>query len=406
MLPIRPVRKLKSYEEHLDFYRYSSVAVTRRAQQSYAHMRRRAASFPYAKEADIEAAERFAVALAKVLAAAATLRGIAEQLADPAASQALNRRAVDNGSLEAVHVKAEPGAPLGAYTLEIRRLAAPQISRTAFFAPDAPTTVRHGMNRLVLATRQENKELQWLAGEGMSHKTALTWLKNSINTVSDRVRASMEKDPDTGRIRLVLEAAATGADGAFFLQDLEGNMASATGLTIKDQPASDAQYRVNGGDWTFASENRLALPALGLHLQLLASTAKPAAFTVTPDWAHIREKLLQLNTALDALGDRLAQSADYLNPRFQRELSRIRELFPREDELEDLGHLAEVAALLTGEHGLIPALLDLIGEMESVPAEDLLNRDNTRYKRYANYLASREWYSQLPRQGLLLNRFW
>jgi flagellar hook-associated protein 2 len=405
MLPIRPVRRLKSYEEHLDFYRYSTAAVTRRAQSPYAHMRRKAASFPYAKEADIEAAERFAVALAMVLAAAATLKGLAEQLADPAASQALNRRAVKNGNPEAVQVKAESGAPVADYTLEIKRLAAPQISRTAFFAPDAPTTIRHGINRLVLATRHENKELQWLSGESMSHKTALTWLKNSINAADRKIRASLEKDPETGRIRLVLEAAASGADGAFFLQDLEGNMASATGLLIKDQTAADAQFRINGGDWQYVSDNHIILPALGLQLQLLSAAAGDAVFTVAPDWEHIREKLLQLNAAMDVLEQRLAQSADYLNPRFHRELLRLRETFPPEEELRDSGHLAEIAALLTGGHGLIPGLSALIREMESVPAEELLNRDNSRYKRYANYLASREWYSQLPHQGLLLNRF-
>lgn len=406
MLPIRPVRRLKSYEEHLDFYRYSTAATARRSQSPYAHMRRKAASFPYAKEADIEAAERFAVALAMILAAAATLRGLAEQLADPAASQALNRRAVNNGNPEAVHVKAEPGAPVAEYTLEIRRLAAPQISRTAFFAPDAPTTIRHGINRLVLAARQGNKELEWLSGEGMSHKAALTWLKNSINTASDTVRASLEKDPETGRIRLVLEAAASGADGAFFLQDLEGNMASATGLLIKDQTAADAQFRINGGDWQYGSDNRVILPALGLQLQLLSASSGPLSFTVSPDWDHIREKLLQLYGAMDVLEQRLAQSADDLNPRFSRELFRLRETFPPEEELRDSMHLADIAALLTAGHGLIPGLLALIREMESVPAEELLNRDNSRYKRYANYLASREWYSQLPHQGLLLNRFW
>lgn len=405
MLPIRPVRRLKSYEEHLDFYRYSTAAAARRSQSPYPHMRRKAASFPYAKEADIEAAERFAVALAMVLAAAASLRGLAEQLADPAASQALSRRTVDNSNPEAFHVKAEPGAPVGDYTLEIRRLAAPQISRTAFFAPDAPTTIRHGVNRLVLAARQGNKELEWLSGEGMSHKAALTWLKNTLNSDSGTVRASLEKDPETGRIRLVLEAAASGADGAFFLQDLEGNMAAATGLLIKDQTAADAQFRINGQNWMFAADNRIPLPALGLQLQLLSATSGPLAFTVSPDWDHIREKLLQLNGAMDVLEQRLAQSADDLNPRFHREWLRLRETFPLEEELRDSSHLAEIVVLLTGEHGLVHGLLSLIREMESVPAEELLNRDNSRFKRYANYLASREWYSQLPHQGLLLNRF-
>lgn len=406
MLPIRPVRKTQTYEEYMDFYRYSTTAITRRAQSPYAHMRRRTASFPYAKEADVQAAERFAVALAKVLAAAASVKGIAEQLADPATSRVLNRRYVDNSSPEAAEVRAEHGAPLGSCSLDIKRLAAAQISRTAYFAPDAPTTVRHGVNKLLLASRQENKELVWLAGEGMSHKAALTWLKNSINAAFSQVRAFMEKDVDTGRIRLVLEASATGAEGAFFLQDLEGNLASTTGLLIKDQPASDAQYRVNGGEWQYAPQNHVTLPAHGLHLHLLAGTADAAAFTVAPDWVHIHEKLQQLNAAVDILEERLAQSAEYINPRFLHELSRFREAFPAEDELRDSGQLNELAALLTDEHGLVPGLLALIVDMESVPAEELLNRDNTRYKRYANYLASREWYSQLPGQGLLLNRFW
>lgn len=404
---IRPVRGVKRYEEHLDFYLFSLVKNTRKA-RSFSSGRpvKKTSSFPYAKEAKIDSAEEFAKAVASLLKAAAKLKLLAEELGGKWAHTILERRIVHSSPAGFVDAYAEPGAHIGTYTIEVKRLAAAQLNRTSFFVPDAPTTLEHGLNRVQVNMGSSSYVLEWNVAAGDTHQAALTRIRDVWNKAETGIQASLEADDATGRIRLALEARETGADGAFFLRDVRGNTASASGLLVRDRIAADARYRLDRGDWVFSASNTIPLAEKSLLIEAQSLPSAPVTLTVAPDLPAIEASLQELNQHLEKVEQELAVSAEYINPSFARSLNQLKEEYQPEAVAGRLAaSFSETLQLLTDHNGLLAALRRFLDGLEAVPAEELLNRNNCRYKRYANYLSSLEWYSQLPAQGLLLNKF-
>jgi flagellar hook-associated protein 2 len=406
MLPIRPVRGIKRYEEHLDFYRFTLVKKARRERSQASRNPGSEASFPYAREAEIDSAEQFAKAVAAVLGAAAFLKSLVEELGENNSGSVLERRIVHSSDPEALSALADPGAETGKCVFHVKHLASAQLNRTAYLAPDAPTNIEQGMNRIRLVAGDKSHELEWFISGGDTHKAVLKRIHASLNQVLPEMKTSLETDPSTGRIRLSLETRQTGAQFAFFIQDIKGNTAAATGLLVKDRQAADAQYRVDSGSWEVKSSNHISLTERGLHFELKSLPAEPVVLQISHDLPLIRTKLEGLERSLRSVEKELELSAEYINPAYAASLQHIRRTYQPEALPDKLSESLEaVTALLLGQDGLVASLRNFITRMEAGPAEELLNRENSRYKRYANYLSSLEWYSQLPSQGLLMNRF-
>lgn len=404
-LPVRPARGIKRYEDHLDYHRYARIRRDRQEEESPGKPAGRM-SFPYAKEAEIDSAAQFARAVASVLTAAAGLKIILEDFRGTGGGSILLKRSVRSSAPEAVTAEALHGAELQTFRVAVRRLASSQLIRTAYYTPNAPTTVEPGFNRLRLVTGGMSRELDLLILSGDTHRTVLTRLRNSWNENITGIRAYLETDSGTGRLRLGLEGSSPGSAHAFVLEDLVGNTAGATGLRVLDRAASDAEIRIDDGDPIVHPSNRIHLAREKLLLHLHGISQEPATLTVEPDTAAIAAKLGLLSANVLHLKSELDQAAEYINPAFVNYL----DYDTAGDRLTEMArmlyeHYPEVVNQLSAPDGIPAGLSRLVSRMEQAPAEMLLNRGHTRYKRYANYLASLDWYSQLPSQGLLLNRF-
>lgn len=407
-LPVRPVRGIKRYAEHLDYQRDNLL---RRSRQQEEHggdgkAPHRDFAFPYAKEAEVDSAADFAKAVAGVLTAAAGLKRVLVEFHEPGGS-VLQKRTVLSSAPEAVAAQALPGALPGTCRITVRRLASAQLNRTAYYAPNAPTTVEYGFNRLRLRYGEESRELEMLVLSGDTHRSVLTRLRNIWNEQGAGVRAALETDSGTGRLRLALEGASTGASHAFALEDMAGNLATVTGLLVTDRTASDAELRVGSGPWLAFPGNRIRLTREGLDLELLGELPPGTVeLTVKPDTDAISAKMRELSSRIRILKSKLDEAPDYINPALARSLGdgNPEETLERlADQVSD--HYQETVEQLTAPGGIPARLRLLLARVEGSPAEELLNRGHTRYKRYANYMASLDWYSQLPSRGLLLNRF-
>lgn len=407
MLPIRPVRQVKRYEEHQDFYRFSVLKKSLREQSRRPARPSLPSAPPYAREAELDAAEHFAKAVAAVLHAAAHLKESVEELKDSGSGSVLRRRIARVSPPGVLEASVGYSAPVCTLQLEIRRLAATQLNRTAFFAPEAPTIIAYGPNRMRVTAGGRSTDLDWMVGVGDTHRTVLERIRHIWNYADTGIRALLETDPDTGRIRLALSERETGAAAAFILQDVLGNTGSATGLLVKDRAAADAWYRIDGGEWVTFPTNRITLPEYKLNLWLKTVTKEPALLEIVPDTDFIAIKLAKLDETISLVEKELDRSSEYMNDWYARSLQVIREKF-RPDTMASRikDQSSDMESIIGGQDGLAAELSRLLAHMEAGPAEQLLNRSNSRYKRYANYLSSLDWYSQLPSRGLLLNSFY
>jgi flagellar hook-associated protein 2 len=406
-LPVRPARGIKRYEEHLDYHRYTQAKRAKQYEEEENGKKPLSErSFPYAKEAEIESAAEFARAVAAVLTAAARLKLILEDFRETGRGSILQKRTVRSSAPGTVTASAFHHAVPQTLRITVRRLAAAQLNRTAFYTPNAPTTVEPGFNRIRMETGGNSRFIDLLVLSGDTHKTVLTRLRNVWNESITGIRAALESDPDTGRLRLALEGTVPGSAHAFLLEDSAGNTAATTGLLVKDRAASDAEIRVGHGAWTTHPGNRILLAQDKLQLHLHSSAMEPAILTIEPDTVSMALKLQELSDHIRMLKSQLEAAADYINPVFTRSLDHA----DAGDRMLEMAHMLneqypQVVEQLTASDGILARLQHLLAHMEGSPAEELLNRGHTRYKRYANYLSSLDWYSQLPSQGLLLNRF-
>ncbi|WP_438449258.1 hypothetical protein [Gorillibacterium sp. sgz5001074] len=424
MLPIRPVRGLKRYEEHLDFYKFSMERrrAVREQEASGRQPHRRPSAFPYAKEAELHAAEDFAKTAAALWGAASALQGILEELDASRSTSVLHKRIAVSSEPVALTAVAEPGNPLRTERVMVRRLAARQVNRSALFVPDAPTVWEPGANRLELRTSAGTFECSVFVQPDDTHRKVLARLRDQIQLLRSIVKAALETDPSSGRIRLTLQSAEPGADNGFFLKDLAGNAAKSSGLLVMDQRAGNAELRLDGEDWMSHPSNRIPMPGKALLLQLHRQPESAVSLEILPDARSLDRKLRSLLHAINSLARAMGEAGDLLNPALSRYLTQAadnptaRETgFSRSEDgawIWDAGywdialqeHYAKAVRPLTGPDSFLNTLRRLAAAMGSGPSESLLNRAHPRYMRYANYLATLEWYSQLPSKGLLLNQ--
>lgn len=422
MLPIRPVRGIKRYEEHLDFYKFSMERRRTAQIQQESQGRHRPPVFPYDKEAGLHAAEDLARTVAAVLGAVSALKGVLEELDESRSTSVLHKRIVLSSEPDAVTAQADSGCTIGSVQVSVRRLASGQVNRSALFVPDAPTVLESGLNRLDLRIGGQTTRIDLYIHPADQHRTVLTRLRNEIQAARTGVKAFLETDSPTGRIRLVLQSLETGTDSAFDLSDRSGNAASATGLLVADQRASHAEIRMSGDSWQSYPSNRIPLPGRQLTLQLHKLCGWPVVLDILPDARSVERKLLSLLHAVNGLEQTLHDAGDVLNPdlpdilRVAMDSESARAAgFTRSSEgawVWDGERWSRSLSLqykqavqpLTGPDSFLAKLRTLASAMEDGPSEALLNRAHPRYMRYANYLATLDWYSQLPTKGLLLNK--
>ncbi|TVY05552.1 flagellar filament capping protein FliD [Paenibacillus cremeus] len=149
-----------------------------------------------------------------------------------------------------------------------------------------------------------------------------------------------------------------------------------------------------------------------------------------------RKQIEQLVDNLNAFGTSLDQAEGWLNPSI---FSRIQSELPME-KLEKLGihvkengelaldeaelnnvlneHFEDVQESLTGEDGFAAALKRSVGQLQSMPADTLLNRRSTSFRTMTNYSAAGKYgynygpgnpayrsYWPMPIKGYLLNEY-
>jgi len=237
-------------------------------------------------------------------------------------TSAWQQRVVATGN-EAVRGTAARGAAVRTYAVQVDRLAARQINRGFELAEHAGSVIEAGLHTLVFALDGRTAELTVAIGSSDTNGKALAGIRVALEEADIGIAAALARDKAAGTVSLVLASVAAGRAAAFRVVDAPGgSAAAAAGIASVLEPASDAEYRVDGLAPAQSPRNEVALDAGKVKLVFGAVTDSPVSVRVTVDADAV---VVQTADAVDAVNGlaRLAHAeAGHLNPALLPRLER------------------------------------------------------------------------------------
>jgi flagellar hook-associated protein 2 len=379
------------------------------------------ARYQFIRYAQETYARTSAKGIASILSAAKDVQQAASSLLDKSDS-AFGKREAESDS-PAVTAEAASGAERRSYRVQVDSVAEAQVNSGASFVPSSTTSIRSGWNELDIRTDTRTTRVSFWVNAGDTHGQALTRMRQAINGSDGGVFARTVTDAK-GLISLEITGDHAGAAQGFTVTDVKGNAVSATASHLVEHAAMDAVYRIDGGPSRTSESNRVLLDEGRVAITLRGTTAndRPATVAVKPDRDAVFGQVKELISRYNELQQQFAEAAGYVAPSVGH---RIRNALVGAS-LDDLGierradgklelderRLGEridtdyeaVVADIGGSGGFAARLEKMGARLQAAPAESLLDRRNSQFMRYANYLANTELYSQLPSNGRLVNR--
>ncbi|MBO9610569.1 MAG: hypothetical protein J7639_31740 [Paenibacillaceae bacterium] len=375
---------------------------------------------PFTRQHAPSYAANAAQSIAAILSAAKALDSAAAPLKPDAAVSTFAKREVTSSDPLAVTATARDGAERRTIRLQVEQTAVAQRNSGASFVKLGPTSLLAGPNRFTVERNGGSTvTIECFIREGDTHEQALTRMKRAINAAKSGINAVIRTD-DTDRIRLAVAAEATGTGQAFRLRDESGNAVGTTGIAAVDALAANARYRLDGGGPITTESNEIALEQGEIVALLVVPTSGPVTLQVRSAHATIVQDIVALGAAYNQLAVAFAAAEGIAAPQLNRMLAQTLDagaleplgLIPRSDGSLDadrgklhaaaVGRVAELERTIGAWAGKLSRIaLRLLAST----GEALLDRGNAEYRRYVNYRPSMSLYSQLPFDGILLNRF-
>jgi flagellar hook-associated protein 2 len=232
----------------------------------------------------------------------------------------------------AVGISAGPSAKAGSYTVEVQKLATPQMNSTGYFE-SADTPVGEGSITIELGAWSEDGS-SFTPKPGASPvrvsfgppAESLALLRDKINSSAAGVVASVITD--SGGSRLILRSSTTGEENGFKIttEDADGNNSDGLGLSAlafdpsagiltmaKAMSASNANALLNGISIN-SSTNTLTNVVDGISLTLSKVTPAPVQVNVNQDTASVRKSVDNFVSAYNSLNKMLADQTRFNGP--------------------------------------------------------------------------------------------
>lgn len=363
-------------------------------------------------------AESAARGIAAILSSAHILSSAAAPLKPDSPASTFAKREVVSSEPLAVKATATNGAERKTVRLQIEQVAAAQRNSGASFVLYGPTSLQSGMNRFHLDSNGFSAQVAFYVRETDTHEQALSRMKTAINEANAGVRAVLLHD-ENGSVRLAVSALETGTAHAFALADESGNAVAATGIAAVDTFAANAMYRVDGGAPITSESNEITLERGEITAVLKRTTQQTVMLQVRSVQAEIVAGVVSLVAAHNRLAEAFDHAEGIALPLLKRSVTQPLDgaaleqigITARSDGRFELNESKLAAAVASRGTEAERAIGQLAGKLEraaarlaAMPAETMLDRGNAEYRRFVNYRESMTVYSQLPFDGILLNR--
>ncbi|QHW33144.1 hypothetical protein GZH47_21720 [Paenibacillus rhizovicinus] len=315
--------------------------------------------------------------------------------------------------------RAENGAPIGQFTVQIDSIARSQRNVSFDVMPFAPSVIAPGVHRMNVYADSFSEVYTIAVRQGESNIAALRKLRDAVNASSLHVRAELETEPSAGIVRVELSAIHSGTEHAFLLEDLDhGKIVKASGIGRVAMPASNAVFAIDGGAAAVSSTNRITAWNDQATLDItFAGIGSTSTVRVEPDLTNLSERLRFLAEGINTLHAIQTDSRGSLEPTLMKPIDEamthagaktagIYRLHDGSWQLDEEKLLAaaslrfeDLKRQLTGRNGFAAALGEELRRTASLPTKALINVKSDAFQPFTRYSASSEPYLQLRLSG-------
>ncbi|WPC40648.1 flagellar filament capping protein FliD [Clostridium sp. JS66] len=181
-----------------------------------------------------------------------------------------------------VSASAKEGALNKTYSVEVKNIAKYQSNKSNEINAYDKARFNVGNNTFAINHNGQTKDISFKVDASDNNEKALNSMVNAINNSDAGVKASIVKDSKTNLMYMKIDSKETGKGNFFEVVDKIGNAAAASGTSNKVQTAEDANYNVNGVNYT-SKTNDISLDNGKVNLNLKESTTTPINVKVKSD---------------------------------------------------------------------------------------------------------------------------
>ncbi|AKN29510.1 flagellar hook protein [Clostridium carboxidivorans P7] len=186
-----------------------------------------------------------------------------------------------------VSASAKEGALNKTYSVEVKNIAKYQSNKSNEVNAYDKAMFNVGNNTFAINHNGQTKDISFKVDASDNNEKALNSMVNAINNSDAGVKASVVKDSKTNLMYMKIDSKETGKVNSFEIVDKVGNAAAASGVSNKVQTAEDANYNVNGVNYT-AKTNDISLDNGKVNLNLKENTTTPINVKVKSDTNKIK----------------------------------------------------------------------------------------------------------------------
>ncbi|WP_166240710.1 hypothetical protein [Paenibacillus turpanensis] len=384
-------------------------------------------SHAFARPSDESLAEETARHISMITDHMNRLYRIADTLTISSPFSVFSERTIETNHDSVISRKICRGAAQQAYVLELLTLASPQLNQGRELPISDKGAFAAGWNSFAVSYRGQAYTFSIYIFPEEESRIVLSKLRETINRARIGLYANLHEDADHRTTRLTITGMETGSAEAYTFQDITGNVVSVSGVNHAVQPATNTEYRINGGLIEASASRRIELEPGKVEIEI---GARPQDLVdlrvdmrVVLDSLKVVEALRQTVGCYNEWMQAAAAAGNAVHARAMQPLLYsahspaaercgiyrtgngrliLEEKFVLEGltgGMDSLLHEEIVQSVNAWASGLCEAM----EWIRSLPAEALLNGFGTHLQRYIGYSPDMDYRWLMPLHGLYFN---
>ena len=204
---------------------------------------------------------------------------------------------------------ADTGATEATYEITVNQLAVAQENTGLELTSADASVVNVGVNTFNININGQDHELSIEVLAGDTNDVVLQKIATAMNDADIGVTANVTDGDPEGTQTLTITANNTGTESAYVLTDISGNAVETTGLNNVATAAQDANYSVDGADYT-SHENTISLDDGMVTVNMKG--VGDAVLTIGPDEGEVKNAINAFVSELNSFMDFNQNNSDYI----------------------------------------------------------------------------------------------